>query len=32
VPEIHPLLIFSVFMTATLSATFVFRRKRSIKT
>jgi parallel beta-helix repeat protein len=31
VPEFQSLLIFSVFMTATLSAAFVFKRKRSIK-
>jgi parallel beta-helix repeat protein len=32
VPEFHSLLILSVFMTATLSAAFVFKKKRTIKT
>lgn len=32
VPEFHSLLILSVFMTATLSAVFVFKRKRTVKT
>ncbi|MGA3191806.1 MAG: NosD domain-containing protein [Candidatus Bathyarchaeia archaeon] len=32
VPEFHSLLVLSVFMTATLSAAFVFKKKRTMKT